>query len=150
MRTICSVRATGHWFIKKYEIAEWGKRRKVIIGLNYQLRYAAIIPAEDGRYVVLLNVIRGKDKYFIYRNIQKKKPPQLLLRRFLSISNYSYHRSCYLLSFNDHPVFNPIINATSSNSPVASSMSPGTRSQRKVCIVGVCMNSAERAYQYPC
>lgn len=50
-------------------------------------------------------------------------------------------------SFNDQPVLRSITKSTNSISPTASTISPGTRNQRRNCMVGVCMNSAERAYQ---
>lgn len=58
-------------------------------------------------------------------------------------------RLYYRFSFNDQPNFNPMIKTTSRNSPAASKISPGTRIHLKKCMISVCINSAERAYQYP-
>ncbi len=50
---------------------------------------------------------------------------------------------------NEWPVSNPSLNQPIASTPTANSVSPGTRSQRNVCIVGVCRNSALRAYHVP-
>ena len=41
-------------------------------------------------------------------------------------------------------------NQTKENTPILNTMSPGTRAQTSVCMMGLCMNSADRANEYPC
>lgn len=48
---------------------------------------------------------------------------------------------------NEWPVFSPATKTTSATAPRKNTVSPGTRIQRKVCMIGVCMNSLLRAYQ---
>lgn len=48
---------------------------------------------------------------------------------------------------NECPVFRPATNRTSATAPRKNTVSPGTRSQRRVCMTSVCMNSGLRAYQ---
>ena len=56
----------------------------------------------------------------------------------------------YIPSFlSDQPPFNPKINQHKATAPIANTVSPKTRSQRKASRVGFCRNSAERAYQRP-
>ena len=49
--------------------------------------------------------------------------------------------------WSEPPVLRPSTNSTSETTPAANSVSPRTRSQRRVCIVPVCKNSELRAYQ---
>ena len=55
--------------------------------------------------------------------------------------------ACHSDFRNECPVLIPAMNNTSATAPRKKMVSPGTRIQRHVCIVGVCMNSALRAYQ---
>ncbi len=50
----------------------------------------------------------------------------------------------------DQPVLSPSTNQPRAKIPTAKTESPTIRSQRKVSIVGVCINSADRAYHVPC
>lgn len=70
-----------------------------------------------------------------------------VIRDFVEFNDSCSVRHATHVFRNEWPVFRPATKMTKATAPKKKMVSPGTRSQRSVCMRSVCMNSLLRAYQ---